>query len=101
MVTGLSRMSFQMQIREFIREDYYQTEGDLPNHDLFRQNMSTTRSTTLVSHELRVLEEDRVHSTEDREQEVTDNRLKPVDGGLAAWRVLLAAFMCEAILWGE
>jgi hypothetical protein len=58
-------------------------------------------STTLVSHELQVLEEDSVHDTESREQGITDNWLKPVDGGLAAWRVLLAAFMFEAILWGE
>lgn len=58
-------------------------------------------STTLVSHEMRVLEEDRMHDTENREHTITDNQLKPVDGGLAAWRVLLAAFMCEAILWGE
>jgi len=50
---------------------------------------------------MRVLEEDSVQDTESREQDVTDNRLKPVDGGLAAWRVLLAAFMFEAILWGE
>ena len=58
-------------------------------------------STTLVSHELRVLEGDSVHDTENTELNLTENRLKPVDGGLAAWRVLLAAFMFEAILWGE
>ena len=58
-------------------------------------------STTLVSHELRVLEEDSVHDTENAELNITENQLKPVDGGLAAWRVLLAAFMFEAILWGE
>jgi hypothetical protein len=58
-------------------------------------------STTLVSHELRVLEGDRVYDTENRARDMTDNQLKPVDGGLAAWRVLLAAFMFEAILWGE
>ncbi|KAI4735786.1 MFS general substrate transporter [Aureobasidium sp. EXF-12298] len=29
-----------------------------------------------------------------------DQTLPPVDGGLQAWRVLLAAFMFEAILWG-
>jgi hypothetical protein len=63
--------------------------------------MSTTMSTTLVSHELSMLEDDRVHDSEYRERDMTDNQLKPVDGGLAAWRVLLAAFMCEAILWGE
>ena len=27
-------------------------------------------------------------------------QLKPVDGGIAAWKVLFAAFMFEAILWG-
>jgi len=58
-------------------------------------------STTMVSHELRILEEDPVNDNESREQDITDNRLKPVDGGLAAWRVLLAAFMFEAILWGN
>lgn len=63
--------------------------------------MSTTMSTTLESHESRVLEADAAYDSRNREQEMTDNRLKPVDGGLAAWRVLLAAFMFEAILWGE
>jgi len=29
-----------------------------------------------------------------------DQTLPPVDGGIQAWRVLLAAFMFEAILWG-
>jgi hypothetical protein len=29
-----------------------------------------------------------------------DQELPPVDGGIQAWRVLLAAFMFEAILWG-
>lgn len=27
--------------------------------------------------------------------------LAPVDGGFAAWRLLCAAFMFEALLWGE
>jgi hypothetical protein len=27
--------------------------------------------------------------------------LKPVDGGITAWRVLIAAFIFEALLWGE
>lgn len=26
--------------------------------------------------------------------------LKPADGGIAAWRVLFAAFVFEALLWG-
>jgi hypothetical protein len=26
--------------------------------------------------------------------------LKPVDGGIAAWTVLITAFVFEAILWG-
>jgi hypothetical protein len=28
-------------------------------------------------------------------------QLKPADGGLAAWRLLLAAFIFEALLWGK
>lgn len=27
-------------------------------------------------------------------------QLKPADGGIAAWQVLFAAFMFEALLWG-
>ena len=30
-----------------------------------------------------------------------EQQLKPADGGLAAWMVLLSAFMFEALLWGE
>lgn len=42
---------------------------------------------------------------EDVEGEPTDGRgreqeLAPTDGGLAAWRLLCAAFMFEALLWG-
>lgn len=28
-------------------------------------------------------------------------QLQPADGGFAAWRVLIAAFVFEALLWGE
>ncbi|KAI4274557.1 MAG: hypothetical protein LQ337_003854 [Flavoplaca oasis] len=28
-------------------------------------------------------------------------QLKPADGGIAAWKVLFAAFMFEAMMWGE
>ena len=28
-------------------------------------------------------------------------QLKPADGGAAAWKALIAAFMFEAILWGN
>lgn len=30
-----------------------------------------------------------------------EQELAPVDGGTAAWRLLLAAFMFEALLWGR
>lgn len=60
---------------------------------------------TLTSHELQSLDNaatrDHVrHSQDDEAVHATDQQLEPVDGGLAAWRVLLAAFMFEAILWG-
>ena len=29
-----------------------------------------------------------------------DQQLKPVDRGAAAWKVLFAAFMFEAVFWG-
>lgn len=30
-----------------------------------------------------------------------EHELAPVDGGAAAWRLLCAAFMFEALLWGD
>lgn len=30
-----------------------------------------------------------------------EHQLAPADGGSAAWQVLWAAFMFEAVLWGE
>lgn len=30
-----------------------------------------------------------------------DQQLEPADGGAAAWKVLFAAFMFEALLWGK
>ena len=42
---------------------------------------------------------------QDEESEPTNGRceqeLAPIDGGSAAWRLLCAAFMFEALLWGE
>jgi hypothetical protein len=35
------------------------------------------------------------------EDEVASPQLQPVDGGSAAWRLLCAAFVFEALLWGE
>ena len=32
--------------------------------------------------------------------DVVIQELKPVDGGVTAWTVLIAAFVFEAILWG-
>ncbi|KAH8597746.1 major facilitator superfamily domain-containing protein [Bisporella sp. PMI_857] len=34
------------------------------------------------------------------EEPLNTQQLKPADGGLAAWRLLLAAFVFEALLWG-
>ena len=33
--------------------------------------------------------------------EVEGQSLAPVDGGFAAWRLICAAFMFEALLWGK
>lgn len=43
---------------------------------------------------------------QDVERELTHTRpveqqLAPVDGGFAAWRLLCAAFVFEALLWGK
>jgi hypothetical protein len=35
------------------------------------------------------------------ESEITEQALAPADGGPAAWRLLLAAFVFEALLWGN
>lgn len=34
-------------------------------------------------------------------EEPLGQSLRPVDGGYAAWRVLIAAFLLDAFLWGE
>ena len=34
-------------------------------------------------------------------EEITEQQLERADGGVVAWRNLLAAFMFEALLWGE
>lgn len=31
----------------------------------------------------------------------TEQELAPVDGGLAAWKLLFVAFMFETLLWGK
>ena len=36
----------------------------------------------------------------DQDSAVTQ-QLSPADGGLRAWRLLIAAFVFEALLWGE
>ncbi|KAI4193695.1 MAG: hypothetical protein LQ348_002799 [Seirophora lacunosa] len=43
--------------------------------------------------------ESRPHSRQDL-QPNNYQQLKPADGGIAAWKVLFAAFMFEALLWG-
>lgn len=34
-------------------------------------------------------------------EEITGRQLERVDGGLAAWRILIGAFVFEALLWGQ
>ena len=36
-----------------------------------------------------------------RNQQHAIQSLEPVDGGIVAWRVLIAAFIFEALLWGS
>lgn len=38
---------------------------------------------------------------EDRSQDIAGLALPPSDGGKAAWTLLLAAFVFEALLWGQ
>lgn len=67
-------------------------------------------TTTLSSVELRHFDNAASPQTHHRDRELVaggtehhhapTQHLPPVDGGLEAWRVLLAAFMFEAILWG-
>lgn len=59
-------------------------------------------TTTAASHELQTLDDASLASEngDHDEHNSPDQTLPPVDGGLQAWRVLLAAFMFEAILWG-
>lgn len=63
-----------------------------------------TMTATMTSHEMHSFDnvsmEDFTRRNEAEESHATEHQLKPVDGGLDAWRVLLAAFMFEAILWG-
>jgi hypothetical protein len=37
----------------------------------------------------------------ENENDITGQALAPADGGPAAWRLLLAAFVFEALLWGK
>lgn len=36
-----------------------------------------------------------------QQQQQTEQALAPIDGGSAAWRLLCAAFLFEALLWGK
>lgn len=43
-----------------------------------------------------------IESNVSREEfDIVGQQLKPADGGLAAWRMLWAAFVFEALLWGK
>lgn len=50
-------------------------------------------------------DQNRASSPQDTEGELTGRReteqeFAPVDGGLAAWKLLFAAFIFETLLWG-
>lgn len=59
-------------------------------------------TTPATAHELHDLDNTSFRSENgvDDEHNSSDQSLPPIDGGFQAWRVLLAAFMFEAILWG-
>lgn len=40
-------------------------------------------------------------ATVEQRNEIIIQQLKPADGGKAAWSVLIAAFVFEALLWGK
>jgi hypothetical protein len=65
---------------------------------MLTSNMTDSTS----SHELQTLgnTSSTFHDGGRDEHNSPDQELPPVDGGIQAWRVLLAAFMFEAILWG-
>jgi len=47
---------------------------------------------------------DRCQTTRNPSSEADDiviQQLKPADGGLDAWRLLIAGFVFEALLWGK
>jgi hypothetical protein len=41
-----------------------------------------------------------VHASREANEPITQS-LRPVDGGYSAWKVLAAAFVFDALLWGE
>jgi hypothetical protein len=58
------------------------------------ENLDTNRPQTTERHEFARSDTPDIGGT-------TPQSLKPVDGGIAAWKVLIAAFVFEALLWGE
>ncbi|KIV99376.1 uncharacterized protein PV09_08921 [Verruconis gallopava] len=58
-------------------------------------SLSQTRTTT-VELQHRNLDDPNTESG----QEIVYQQLKPADGGLDAWKVLIAAFLFEALMWG-
>lgn len=73
---------------------------------------TTTISETLVElshwdqHRLSISRQTELYSEHSRrasdvgEENVVIQQLSPADGGPAAWRLLIAAFVFEALLWG-
>ena len=68
--------------------------GQLPELELENQNGSANPIPSSAS----AAEDDSVNSEGNRGG---DQQPEPADQGVAAWKVLCAAFMFEAVLWGE
>ncbi|TEY50410.1 hypothetical protein BOTCAL_0277g00080 [Botryotinia calthae] len=78
------------------------------SYTLKNSNVENPTSATItdIDADARIVEEG-IRSTSDTEVELQAEdpervyqQLKPVDGGPAAWRLLIGAFVFEAILWG-
>jgi hypothetical protein len=62
------------------------------------QGLAKENQTTSISLSTRQRDENEVNTTP---AEMPTQELGPVDGGRAAWTVLIAAFVFEAIFWGQ
>lgn len=66
--------------------------------------MATSTTTTTIQLQnipvARTNHNERTPEIDTTQDSITIQQLKPADGGHAAWRVLVSAFVFEALLWG-